>query len=194
MDDLLWLRQSGLEAALLKLAANGTPVLGVCGGDQMLGDPEGTESGTVQTVRGLGLLPTRTVFTGQKHRTQDTAAVTAAPFAGAALTGYQIHTGRTEVQGVPFCTLADGTPEGCVQDNVFGTYLHGLFDTGALTEKLVALLCRRKGIAPDSAALIPMEQYRQQQFDLLADGVRGALDLDAVYAAMGLENPRRNAQ
>ena len=145
-------------------------------------------------TRGLGLLPTRTVFTGQKHRTQDTAAVTAAPFAGAALTGYQIHTGRTEVQGVPFCTLADGTPEGCVQDNVFGTYLHGLFDTGELTEKLVALLCQRKGIAPDSAALIPMEQYRQQQFDLLADGVRGALDLDAVYAAMGLENPRRNAQ
>ena len=198
MDDLLWLRQSGLEAALLKLAANGTPVLGVCGGYQMLGetlaDPEGTESGTAQTVRGLGLLPTHTVFTGQKHRTQDTAAVTAAPFAGAALTGYQIHTGRTEVQGVPFCTLADGTPEGCVQDNVFGTYLHGLFDTGELTEKLVALLCQRKGIAPDSAALIPMEQYRQQQFDLLADGVRGALDLDAVYAAMGLENPRRNAQ
>ena len=198
VDDLLWLRQSGLEAALLKLAANGTPVLGVCGGYQMLGetlaDPEGTESGTAQTVRGLGLLPTRTVFTGQKYRTQDTAAVTAAPFAGAALTGYQIHTGRTEVQGVPFCTLADGTPEGCVQDNVFGTYLHGLFDTGELTEKLVALLCRRKGIAPDSAALIPMEQYRQQQFDLLADGVRGALDLDAVYAAMGLENPRRNAQ
>ena len=198
VDDLLWLRQSGLEAALLKLAASGTPVLGVCGGYQMLGetlaDPEGTESGTAQTVRGLGLLPTHTVFTGQKHRTQDTAAVIAAPFAGAALTGYQIHTGRTEVQGVPFCTLADGTPEGCVQDNVFGTYLHGLFDTGALTEKLVALLCRRKGIAPDSAALIPMEQYRQQQFDLLADGVRGALDLDAVYAAMGLENPRRNAQ
>ena len=89
---------------------------------------------------------------------------------------------------------ADGTPEGCVQDNVFGTYLHGLFDTGELTEKLLALLCQRKGIAPDSAALIPMEQYRQQQFDLLADGVRGALDLDAVYAAMGLENPRRNAQ
>ena len=103
VDDLLWLRQSGLEAALLKLAASGTPVLGVCGGYQMLGetlaDPEGTESGTAQTVRGLGLLPTRTVFTGQKHRTQDTAAVTAAPFAGAALTGYQIHTGRTEVQG-----------------------------------------------------------------------------------------------
>mgnify|MGYP000787636703 CR=1 FL=1 len=198
VGDLLWLRQSGLEAALLKLAAGGTPVLGVCGGYQMLGqtlaDPEGTESGRPQTLRGLGLLPTQTTFTAEKRRTQSQATVTAEPFAGAHLTGYEIHTGRTTVQGAPFCTLADGTPEGCVQGQVFGTYLHGLFDTGALTEKLVALLCRRKGIAPDSAALIPMEQYRQQQFDLLADGVRGALDLDAVYAAMGLENPRRNAQ
>ena len=198
VDDLLWLRQCGLETALLKLAAKGTPVLGVCGGYQMLGqtlaDPEGTESGRPQTLRGLGLLPTQTTFTAEKRRTQSQATVTAEPFAGAHLTGYEIHTGRTTVQGAPFCTLADGTPEGCVQGQVFGTYLHGLFDTGALTEKLVALLCRRKGIAPDSAALIPMEQYRQQQFDLLADGVRGALDLDAVYAAMGLENPRRNAQ
>ena len=191
IDDLLWLRQCGLEAAVQKLAASGTPVLGVCGGYQMLGDtladPEGTESGRSQTVRGLGLLPIQTVFTDAKHRTQDTATVTAPPLAGAALTGYQIHTGRTAVQGVPFCRLADGSAEGCVKDNVAGTYLHGLFDTGALTEKLVALLCRRKGIAPDSAALIPMEQYRQQQFDLLADGVRRALDMNALYAAMGLE-------
>ena len=161
---------------------------------ETLADPIGSESGHPQTLRGLGLLPTRTTFADQKHRTQDTATVTAAPFAGAKLTGYQIHTGRTEVQGRPFCTLANGTPEGCVQVNVFGTYLHGLFDTGELTEKLVTLLCQRKGITPDSAALIPMEQYRQQQFDLLADGVRGALDMDALYAAMGLENPRRNMQ
>ena len=139
IDDLLWLRQSGLEPALLKLAA--------------------------------------------------TAA--AGPFAGAALTGYEIHTGRTEVQGLPFCTQADGHPEGCVQGDVFGTYLHGLFDTGELTEKLVEFLCKRKGIRPESAALIPMEQYRQQQFDRLADGVRSALDLDALYAAMGLNGRSR---
>ena len=155
VDDLLWLRQSGLEAALLKLAANGTPVLGVCGGYQMLGETLPTPKARRAygaDCAGAGAAAHPHGLTGQKHRTQDTAAVTAAPFAGAALTGYQIHTGRTEVQGVPFCTLADDTPEGCVQDNVFGTYLHGLFDTGALTEKLVALLCRRKGIAPDSAA------------------------------------------
>ena len=69
VDDLLWLRQCGLEAAISKLAQRGTPVLGVCGGYQMLGqtlaDPEGTESGRPQTLRGLGLLPTQTTFAAE---------------------------------------------------------------------------------------------------------------------------------
>ena len=193
VEDLLWLRQSGLEAALQKLAAGGTPVLGVCGGYQMLGhtlsDPEGCEGGTPRTLRGLGLLPTETVFTAEKRRAQVTARA-AAPFAGAALTGYEIHTGRTAVNGTPFCTMADGTPEGCVEGNVFGTYLHGLFDSGELTEQLAVYLCRRRGIAPEQAAPLSMETYREQQFDRLADGVRRALDMDAVYAAMGLKNPK----
>ena len=60
-------------------------------------------------------------------------------------------------------------------------------DYAALTEALTGWLCRRKGIDPSDAALIPMEEYRRQQFDILADGVRGALDMDAVYAAMGME-------
>ena len=191
VDDLLWLRQCGLETALLKLAAKGTPVLGVCGGYQMLGqtldDPTGSESGRPQTLRGLGLLPTRTVFSEQKRRVQVKATVAAAPFAGAELEGYEIHTGVTEAEGEPFAHYPDGGREGCVQGNVFGTYLHGLFDTGTLTEALAGWLCRRKGIDPSDAALIPMEEYRRQQFDILADGVRGALDMDAVYAAMGME-------
>ena len=191
VDDLLWLRQCGLETALLKLAAKGTPVLGVCGGYQMLGqtldDPTGSESGRPQTLRGLGLLPTRTVFSEQKRRAQVKATVAAAPFAGAELEGYEIHTGVTEAEGEPFAHYPDGGREGCVQGNVFGTYLHGLFDTGTLTEALAGWLCRRKGIDPSDAALIPMDEYRRQQFDILADGVRGALDMDAVYAAMGME-------
>ena len=193
VNDLLWLRQCGLETAVQKLARRGTPVLGVCGGYQMLGgmldDSAGTESGRPQTLRGLELLPTRTVFTLEKRRAQVTAAA-AAPFAGAALTGYEIHTGRTTVEGAPFCTLADGTPDGCVQGSVFGTYLHGLFDSGELTEKLAALLCRRKGLAPETAAPLTMQAYREQQFDLLADGVRRALDMSAIYAAMGLAAPK----
>ena len=93
----------------------GTPVLGVCGGYQMLGeqlcDPAGEESGTPCTLRGLGLLPTTTVFGTEKHLTQTAACVTTEPFAGAKLTGYEIHAGRTEVRGSAFCILADGTPE-----------------------------------------------------------------------------------
>ena len=154
---------------------------------EQLCDPAGEESGTPCTLRGLGLLPTTTVFGTEKHLTQTAACVTTEPFAGAKLTGYEIHAGRTEVRGSAFCILADGTPEGCVQDGVFGTYLHGLFDTGELTEKLTAFLCKRKGINPAGAELIPMEQYRQQQFDLLADGVRAALDMPAIYAAMGMQ-------
>lgn len=191
VEDLLWLRQSGLEAAIQHLAAKGTPVLGVCGGYQMLGltleDPTGSESGRPQTLRGMDLLPAKTVFADQKRRTQTEAVVAAGPFAGAHLTGYEIHTGRTEIEGEALCTLADGRADGCVNGNVFGTYLHGLFDTGELTEKLTAWLCGRRGIDPAQAALVPMEEYRQQQLDKLADGVRAALDMGAVYRAMGME-------
>lgn len=194
VEDLLWLRQSGLEAVILKLAAKETPVLGVCGGYQMLGetlhDPDGSESGRPQTLRGLNLLPTETTFCAEKHRAQVTGEVIAAPFTGAMLTGYEIHTGNTIVRGEPFCTHADGTKEGCTNQNVFGTYLHGLFDSGELTEKLAEYLCARKGIDPAAAVPVSMEEYRREQLDILADGVRNSLDMDAVYRAMGMENPR----
>ena len=195
MEDLLWLRQSGLEAAVRKLAQAQTPVLGVCGGYQMLGqtldDPAGTESGKPMSLAGLGLLPTRTTFDAQKRRTQVRAVALGAPFAGARMTGYEIHNGRTTVNGEPFCRLADGTPEGCVCKNVFGTYLHGLFDSGELTQALVKLLCARKGISPRETRPTSMAEYRQTQFDLLADGVRKALDMGAVYRAMGIKKAGR---
>ena len=195
MEDLLWLRQSGLEAAVRKLAQAQTPVLGVCGGYQMLGqtldDPVGTESGKPLSLAGLGLLPTRTTFDAQKRRTQVRAVALGAPFAGARMTGYEIHNGRTTVNGEPFCRLADGTPEGCVCKNVFGTYLHGLFDSGELTQALVKLLCARKGISPRETRPTSMAEYRQTQFDLLADGVRKALDMGAVYRAMGIKKAGR---
>ena len=195
MEDLLWLRQSGLEAAVRKLAQAQTPVLGVCGGYQMLGqtldDPAGTESGKPLSLAGLGLLPTRTTFDAQKRRTQVCAVALGAPFAGARMTGYEIHNGRTTVNGEPFCRLADGTPEGCVCKNVFGTYLHGLFDSGELTQALVKLLCARKGISPRETRPTSMAEYRQAQFDLLADGVRKALDMGAVYRAMGIKKAGR---
>lgn len=189
MEDLLWLRQNGLEAAILKVAAAQVPVLGVCGGYQMLGrtlqDPDGTEGGVAgRALRGLGLLPTDTVFTAEKTRTRALAAVLDGPFAGVGLDGYEIHMGRTQADGTPFCRLQDGTPEGCRQGLVCGTYLHGLFDTGELTVKLADWLCARKGLAPQQASPLSHKAYQEKQFDVLAAGVRQALDMNAVYRLM----------
>ena len=94
MEDLLWLRQSGMEAVILKAAAADTPVLGVCGGYQMLGctlrDPNGTEGGTPgRVLRGLGLLPIDTTFTEEKTRTRVQATVLPDSLAGAQLDGYE---------------------------------------------------------------------------------------------------------
>lgn len=187
MDDLLWMRQNGLETAVKRRAASGTPVLGICGGYQMLGqrlsDPDGVEHGG--TMAGMGLLPCETVFAPGKVRTQVTATVQAPPFAGARVEGYEIHMGRTARGGAaPFSILADGRPDGAVQGNVCGTYLHGLFDFGELTEKLAGWLLRRKGLSPASARPESHRAYQERQFDLLAGAVRASLDMEAVYRAM----------
>ncbi len=186
MDDLLWLRQSGLEAAILQLARRGTPVLGICGGYQMLcktlRDPLNVERGG--ELAGLGLLDSETEFAAQKTRTQVQAQVLAGPFAGAAIEGYEIHMGQTRGTGAPFCRLGDGRLEGAAQGNVFGTYLHGLFDTGELTARLAAWLLERKGIPPEQVRLESHREYQQRQYDILARTVRQALDMQAVYRAM----------
>ena len=205
MDDLVWLRESGLETLVLKLAEKGVPVLGVCGGYQMMGtklyNPEKLE-GDREELDGLGLLPVETVFRDTKVRTRFWADVTAAPFAGARMDGYEIHMGITDIQGEPFCILENGTPEGCVQGTAFGTYLHGLFDTGELTEKLAVYLAERKGIPvpseedrqnrpeaeEDIGRTEDKQTYMDRQYDLLADSVRAAVDMRAVYRICGLED------
>ena len=187
MDDLLWMRQNGLEASILKHAAAGKPVLGVCGGYQMLGEqlfnPDGYE-GKTKYLKGMGLLPVDTVFTADKSRTRVQGEVKAEAFAGVQLDGYEIHMGVSTVKGDPFCHLSNGKDDGCVNGNVFGTYLHGLFDTGQLTETLIRWLAERKGIDPGDMTIIPHEVYVQQQYDILADAVRKALDMDKIYEIM----------
>ena len=102
MEDLRWLRQSGMEAAVCRMAAGGTPVFGICGGFQMLGesvsDPQNAESGG--QMRGMGLLPVETVFSMEKKRAQVSGAFREmeGPFsclAGLPLEGYEIHMGRS---------------------------------------------------------------------------------------------------
>jgi adenosylcobyric acid synthase len=169
-------------------------VLGICGGYQMLGneisDPEGVERGG--SMAGLGLLPCKTVFAAEKARTRVRGTACGGSFSGAEVEGYEIHMGRTTGTGEPFCVLEDGQPEGAVSGNVFGTYLHGLFDSGELTEKLAEWLLTRKGLKADEVRVESHREYEERQFDILAAEVRAALDMEAIYRAMAEYEEKRH--
>ncbi|MEG0853893.1 MAG: cobyric acid synthase [Angelakisella sp.] len=190
MADLLWLRQNGLEAAVCRLVAGGTPLLGICGGYQMLGkmlsDPYNMEHGG--TLRGMGLLDTETVFAKEKTRTQVTGRVEAltgffAPLSGCSVAGYEIHMGQTH-GGSAFAHLdtpSEGRADGAVCGNVLGSYLHGLFDEGSFAQSLIDLLLGRKGISGQAVCNISFAQHKEQQYDALAAALRSSLDMQAVY-------------
>ncbi|MBQ7143822.1 MAG: cobyric acid synthase [Oscillospiraceae bacterium] len=192
MEDLLWLRQSGLEARVLQFSAGGGPVLGICGGYQMLGerlsDPEGVERGG--ELRGLGLLPVETVFTKDKTRTRaagrfGTLSGVFSALSGQRFTGYELHMGQTD-SPAPAATLVDtvsGTErtDGCQRGNVLGSYVHGLLDGDEAAGALIYALAERKGVDPAELGRVNGEDHKQRQYDLLADTLRGSLDMDAVY-------------
>jgi adenosylcobyric acid synthase len=206
MEDLKWLRESGLEPQLVRLnREKAIPVIGICGGYQMLGqwlrDPEGVEGEPGSVMRGIGLLEAETVFAGQKTRTQITGVLADGirmfagdispeePDAWKQVSGYEIHMGRTtltnDASAVAAFTLADGRMDGLesADGRVFGTYLHGIFDNEALTGRLLARLAQKKGITladgHESA-----EDYKERQYDKLADLVRRSLDMEQIYAIL----------
>ncbi len=192
MGDLRWLRESGLEGAILKKESQGVPILGICGGYQMLGqvlrDPLGVEEGG--SLRGLGLLPIETDFLPQKTRTQTQGRITKAqgffaPLEGCAFQGYEIHMGETRhLSGDPAAALTgEGweKQDGASQGNVLGTYVHGILDGGELAQKLISLLFARKGLDPQQVEQMDYKVYKEQQYDILADAIRRSLDMDKVY-------------
>lgn len=183
LADLRWLRQSGIAALIQRLAAQGTPILGVCGGYQMLGehirDGVGAEGGG--ELNGLGLLPVRTDFTAEKARTRVKAEVIAPELAGARISAYEIHMGQTTGSAPAFALLPGGKADGAVCGTVWGTYLHGLFDSGELTARLIDFLLKRKGLNSDNIKIEPREHYRQRQYDILAEVVRANIDMPRLH-------------
>ena len=193
ISDLRWLRESGLATTVQRAAAQGTPVLGICGGYQMLGlsisDPAGMEGGG--EVAGLGLLPVRTTFCEQKRMTQSEGAFASVAGALSALSGqrvrgYEVHMGQTVREGgAPLLEIVGqegGTvPDGCQSGNVYGCYLHGLFDSSEAGRALVAALLAAKGLDASAVQAQDMAAYRQRQYDLLAEGIRQGMDLDLVH-------------
>ena len=199
MDDLKWMRQNGLEALVLKHAARGGAVVGICGGYQMLGrvlsDPDGVESGG--TMAGMGLLPTETIFLGEKTRTRVDGAFQGGAGLFTALNGvpfhgYEIHMGETAYleDAVPLsrltCLDRAEKLDGAARGNVWGSYVHGIFDSGAFAQALVNALLSAKGLTPDAAA-VDWETYQEEQYDKLAAGVRASLDMDRIYGILNGE-------
>ena len=184
--DLLWLRQSGLEAAICQQAARGCIVFGICGGYQMLGasvrDPLGVEAAGVTEIKGMGLLPMDTVFQGEKVQQQTSGVFGEIPGAlhslsGMGYTGYEIHMGRSRQQLAPLVN----------QGNVYGSYIHGIFDGAGIAQAVIGDLAARKGIDPGTLTVFDPERYKQEQYDKLADAVRRGLDMDFVYKVLNRE-------
>ena len=184
--DLMWLRQSGLEAAILKAASAGTLVFGVCGGYQMLGqrvsDPDQVEAAGVTEIAGMGLLPVETVFHGEKVQTQTSGTFRNIPGRLAGLNGlhyigYEIHMGRSgDRQNPVLC-----------RDNVYGSYVHGIFDAPGVADTIVKALCREKGVDAGQLQSFDPAAYKEQQYDKLAQAVREGLDMDLIYRILNRE-------
>ena len=138
----------------------------------------------------MGLLDAETVFWGEKARTRVTGCVQHARgvFAGlngVRFTGYEIHMGRTS-GNTDFSLLRQTdaeTADGMADGNVWGSYVHGIFDDGTFARAFVSCLLRAKGL--DMAQGVEdWDVYKQRQYDLLADGVRKSLDMEKIYAIM----------
>lgn len=196
IEDLLWMRQNGLEAKILQQAKAGKIIFGVCGGYQMLGetisDPEGVEH--KGTIRGMGLLPVRTVFGTQKKRTRVTGKFQKLEgklkeLSGTEIEGYEIHMGTSETIGnagnlTGIQDIIEDTPEqleGTFKENVYGTYVHGIFDNSQVVKLIVTEILKDKGLDFSKVTSFSMEAYKESQYDLLAEAVRASCDMEKIY-------------
>ncbi len=193
ISDMIWLKETGMESAIKKYSATDNPLLGICGGYQMLGesisDPLGVEAGG--QVNGLGILPVKTVLAGEKHRSQVqghflTPTGILESLAGIAYEGYEIHMGETTVLSDEISTFTEGESGYC-RGNVWGTYVHGILDSAPIVKGIVNALAKRKGIDLDLNQVIDYKARKELEYDKLADTMREYMDMDLIYGMMGIK-------
>jgi adenosylcobyric acid synthase len=191
VQDLLFLREAEIEKSIKRAAAKGIPVIGECGGYQMLGkkihDPFSVES-PHREVDGLGLLDIETVLEKSKVTTQ-IEAVQSSEFrvqGGDAykLKGYEIHMGRTTgdvglFNVKRFFPHPELVPDGSQKGNVWGTYIHGIFDNDHFRRDLINSLRTRRGLAP-LPQMIDFEKERDHALDQWADVMRKSIDMHSI--------------
>ncbi len=197
-EDLLYLKKHGYAQEIQQLAAKGVPVVGICGGYQMLGekvcDPLHVES-TNDEVEGLHLLPYITTMQGEKNTYQVTFECENLPFLGMnfkgnGFRGYEIHMGETVLTKEAtslFHIVKRSEDETDLRDgfineagNVWGTYCHGIFDNDELRRAVINALRERKGLAPLSMQFKYLA-YKEAEFDRLAKTVEEHFDMKKFY-------------
>jgi len=199
VGDMNWLMSSGFSKKIAALAHTGTVIIGICGGYQMLGkeisDPEAAED--MRNVKGLGLLPVNTVMASDKTRKQFTGSVTEpagvlSKLKDLKVSGYEIHMGITKPE-VDLCEFtSNGT--GYCSDNVYGTYVHGLFDNKEIAATVIECVAGRCGKSVDTTHLEDRIAEKEKQYDILAETIRNSLDIDAIYSMMGLDGKKGAAR
>ncbi len=208
MDDLAWLWQSGLAAAVREACARQAHCLGICGGYQMLGtrvcDPDHVEAMSSEQC-GLGLLPCETTLQTSKRTTLVEATLVGA-YAGIAVRGYEIHMGltcaRPGAAGMHFASTgrggdqpgADvrGVSDGqqTADGRIVGTYLHGILHENSFRSAWLARVQsrahKREGAAVRARCTrLTQEQQREAEYDRLAAVVRMHLDVTAIESLLG---------
>ena len=197
-DDLVWMREEGLDRCLLEHAHKGL-VVGICGGMQMLGqeilDPHAMERS--ETTQGLGLLAIRTTMQPQKITRISAGRLVASSLFGQPvpplnISGYEIHIGETHYleAAQPFAQLGSDEVvlfDGCTSPNglVIGSYLHGLFDDDIFRHAFLASTRAFYGLAP-AINVEDWKRKREESLNRLADTVRASLDLEQIFAWAGL--------
>jgi adenosylcobyric acid synthase len=180
--DLDWLRQRGLATAIAERAATGRPVLGICGGYQMLArDIDDRVESKAGQVAGLGLLPGRVVFAGRKTlgRPQGEAL-------GAPVTGYEIHHGRVDLDPLSCEPFLDGGRAGAV----WGTSWHGTLENDAFRRAFLAAVARQAGRPFVPAPDTDFTRLREARLDALGDLVERHLDTAALGRLISGGAPR----
>ena len=184
MGDLKWMRQNGLEAAVKKLSED-IPVFGICGGYQMLGqeisDPDGVEEGG--KIRGMELLPVSTILMPEKKRCQIEGKIERLSglfhvLSDCKFKGYEIHMGRTGTEEKVVVTSD-------MNENIYGSYVHGLFDEGTIANSMIQTLAEKKGIEIENGEFEDYQTFKDKQYDKLADTLRMYLNMEEIYEMLG---------
>ena len=182
VEDFLWLQETGLAQGILHLAKQNCKIVGICGGYQMLGETlrdEQAIEGQGGTYLALGLLPMETTFEAEKQTIQVQGTTTT----GHAVKGYEIHLGRSEMmaQVVPFVTFTDGRIDGIYTEQIFGTYVHGIFQNRLFTRYYFNKIRQQKGLDMLSEEVLSDDERREQAYEMLDLHVRKHLAMDKIY-------------